>query len=309
MKNTINNQFNNLLQLIKSITNDLNKFTLNKSGNYKEANVKEIFLHIGFFNDNEINEIESIIGCKINNIAIFEQAFIHRSFLNVLEKVAKNKQKNIFITENLKDIISKDWNIDFENLHLIKSNERLEFLGDSILGLLVAEFLFLENNQFLEGDLSINRSKFVNKDTLVSCCKELKLNKFIKINSSAKNSLNSGNESILSDLLEAIIAAIYLDSGINDAREFIRFKVLPFAINNFMNEKNYKSILMEHLQSIGKPHPIYKTMEAIGPDHLKEFKIGVFIEDEYICEGIGKSKKMAEQNGAKLALELLNVTI
>ena len=114
--------------------------------------------------------------------------------------------------------------------------------------------------------------------------------------------MDNGNLSILSDLLEATIAAIYLDSGLENARKFIIHKILPFAIENFMSEQNYKSSLLEYIQAIGKLPPTYETVEEKGPDHKKEFTVGVKVEQTIIAVGTGKSKKIAEQDAAKLAL-------
>ena len=310
MKNTINSKVNSLLLNVLGLNKNQNSNQINYQDivenlvdNNKKADYGELFPLIGFFTKEEIVNLEAIIDCKINNIAIFEQATIHRSFLSVIEKFAHKK----LIDENsnnesVANIFTYDWNITKENYKLIKSNERLEFLGDSVLELLTSEFLFFEYFQQLEGDLSKTRSKLVKKETLIACCQELKLDKYIKINYSAKNALDNGNLSILSDLLEATIAAIYLDSGMENARKFITSKILPFAIKNFMSEQNYKSSLLEFVQSNGKPAPTYETLEEKGPDHKKEFTVGVKIEDEMIAQGFGKSKKIAEQDAARLAL-------
>lgn len=306
MKSTINNKFNNLFQNVLGLKKNQEGLIVNFPGlkeDNSKANYGDLFPLIGFFSNEEIQNLEEIIGCKINNLAIFEQATIHRSFLNVIEKFAHTKviDENSN-NESVANIFTNNWNITKENYKLIKSNERLEFLGDSVLELLTSEFLFFEYFQQLEGDLSKTRSKLVKKETLIACCQELKLDKYIKINYSAKNALDNGNLSILSDLLEATIAAIYLDSGLENARNFIFYKVLPFGINNFMNEQNYKSSLLEYIQSIGKQPPTYETIEEKGPDHKKEFIVGVKIDDVLIAEGYGKSKKIAEQDAARLAL-------
>ena len=306
MKNTINNKFSNLFQNVLG----LNKNPNSELSNYKDlidkntkANYGDLFPLIGFFSSEEIENLEEIIGCKIYNLAIFEQATIHRSFLNVIEKFAHTKViDELSNNESVANIFTNDWNITKENYKLIKSNERLEFLGDSVLELLTSEFLFFEYFQQLEGDLSKTRSKLVKKETLIACCQELKLDQYIKINYSAKNALDNGNLSILSDLLEATIAAIYLDSGLENARKFIIHKILPFAIENFMSEQNYKSSLLEYIQAIGKLPPTYETVEEKGPDHKKEFTVGVKVEQTIIAVGTGKSKKIAEQDAAKLAL-------
>lgn len=302
MSNFLNDKINNLIQNLLSKKNSQNN---NIRINHNQANIEEQFPHVGLIDFNQKVELEKIVGYKINNIALFEQAIIHRSFLSVISKFAykKNIDPNTS-NESANTLYANDWNITPQNYKNIKSNERLEFLGDSVLELVTSEFLFIENVENLEGDLSKTRSKLVRKETLIACCQELKLDEFIKLNHSARNSLNNGNHSILSDLLEATIAAIYLDAGLDQARDFIITKILPFAIKNFIDEKNYKSLLMEYVQAKGKNPPIYETINEAGPDHQKEFKVGVYVDDKLIAEGNGKSKKIAEQDAAKNAFQI-----
>lgn len=242
----------------------------------KKSNFEKFFVEVGFFSNEQKKSIEEKIGLKINNFAFFEQALTHRSYLQITDKK-------------------------------IYSNERLEFFGDSILGMVVAEHLFLEHD-VLEGDLTKMRSSIVNKQSLAYCAQKLKLDELLLLSFSAQKALQSGSNSILADTVEAIIGAIYLDSGLENARYFITKKFIPLLNDtDFEHEKNFKSKLLELIQSQGKDAPTYKVLFEEGPDHLKQFEVGVFSYDEMIGSGTGNNKKSAEQKAAKSALKQLNV--
>lgn len=184
------------------------------------------------------------------------------------------------------------------------SNERLEFLGDSILGMIVADYLFSLHTDIPEGELTKMRSWIVNKNTLSLCSRKIHLDDFLMLSHSAAKSLEQGSDSILADALEAIIAAIYLDSGIDSARKFILNTLIPLIMNkSIMVDTNYKSILLEKAQADGKDIPRYEVISEVGPDHDKEFTIAVYIGDELLGTGKGKNKKQAEQMAAFEALQ------
>jgi ribonuclease-3 len=146
----------------------------------------------------------------------------------------------------------------------------------------------------------------VNRYALAFCAKELELEKFIKISHGAEKNLKAGNDSIMSDAVEAIIAAIYLDSGYNVATDFIVKVLIPIIIKSTMLEdNNYKSKLLEIVQKDGKKAPLYNVLEEIGPPHQKEFVVGVLIDGVIKGTGKGKSKKEAEQKAALAALDYL----
>ena len=257
-----------LNRLISSIFSD--------DKNLKKSNFERFFVEVGFFSKEQKKSIEEKIGVKINNFAFFEQALTHRSYLQISE------QK-------------------------IYSNERLEFFGDSILGMIVAEYLFLEHD-VLEGDLTKMRSSIVNKQSLAYCAEKLGLDKFILLSFSAQKALQNGSNSLLADCVEAIIGAIYLDSGLENARYFITKKFIPLLNDNeFEYEKNFKSKLLELIQSQGKEAPTYKVLSEEGPDHMKKFEVGVYSENDLIGSGIGKNKKSAKQKAAKSALKQLKI--
>jgi ribonuclease-3 len=222
--------------------------------------------------------LEDHLEIPIKNFKFFEEALIHRSYLHLLPKGEYN------------------------------SNERLEFLGDAVLGLVVTDYLFHKYPNLLEGDLTKIRSWLVNKHSLSFVARNLELDKLILVSFSTAKTLERAGESILSDALEAIIAAIYLDSGLNVAKKFIVDKLIPMLQEaNVLQDKNFKSILMEKVQAEGKMAPTYEVLEESGPPHDKTFLVGVYVDDVLLATGSGKSKKEAEQNAAKNALEnLLN---
>lgn len=242
----------------------------------KESNFGKYFSEVGFFDIKQKQSIAGSLNVQIKNFAFFEQALTHRSYLQV---------------------------VDDE----IYSNERLEFFGDSILGMIIAEFLFLEHD-VLEGDLTKMRSSFVNKKSLAYCAKSLGIKDFILVSYSAEKAIDSGSNSILADAMEAIIAAIYLDSGLATTRDFILNKMVPLLTDaSYKFEKNYKSQLLEHVQASGKDAPLYNVTNEYGPDHNKTFEVAVYIADKSVGTGKGKNKKSAEQDAAKNALKNLKI--
>jgi len=229
---------------------------------------------VGYLNSERKGELEDILNIQIKSSEIFEQALLHRSYLQVI-----NDEK-------------------------VLSNERLEFLGDSVLGMVVADYLFSLHSHVPEGELTKMRSWLVNESSLTLCAKKLGLEKFIMMSYSAEKSVEQGCNSILADTVEAIIAAIYLDSGLDSARNFILNSMLPIQMNNsVMQDNNYKSMLLEGVQAQGKESPRYMVLEEKGPDHDKTFTVGVYIDNELVASGIGKNKKQAEQSAAKQAVE------
>jgi len=242
-----------------------------------ENDEKAEFHFFGFLTQEKKEMLEKSIEIPIKKIKYFEQALIHRSYLQVCPE---------------------------ENM---SSNERMEFLGDSVLSLAVTDYLFSNYPELSEGELTVLRVKFVSKRALLEAANVLNLKDFILLSHSAEKALKNGNDSLLADAVEAIIAAIYLDSGLDVARNFIINKLVPAITKSFnSNNANFKSILLEKAQFIFHIFPIYKVIEENGPAHDKEFVIGVYINDELYGTGKGHNKKEAEQIAAQQALEKLN---
>jgi len=227
-----------------------------------------------FFREERKKQIQEKLGISIKNQNYFDEALIHRSYLHLLPK------------------------------GLYQSNERLEFLGDSVLGFIVTEYLFHKYPNLPEGELTKIRSWLVNKHSLSVVAKKLEIDKLLLISFSTAKTLDRSGETILSDALEAIIAAIYLDSGYNAVKKFVTQTLIPLLKEeDVLQDKNYKSILMETVQAEGKSAPTYEVLEEEGPPHDKTFRVGVYVDNILLATGTGRSKKEAEQNAAKNALE------
>lgn len=185
-------------------------------------------------------------------------------------------------------------------------NERLEFLGDSVLSLIVTTYLFKEYNKSLEGELSKIRSFTVSEKPLSRYASEINLGSYLFLGHGEDNESARRRPSLTSDAFEALIAAIYLDSGIEEAAKF----VLPFAIKNIETlekEKltvDYKSLLQQIVQQEAGEILEYELLEERGPAHDKEFFVAAKLNNNVIGKGQGKSKRAAEQSAAKEALEL-----
>lgn len=210
------------------------------------------------------------------NKKLFEHAFIHRSYLN-------------------------------ETKERLESNERLEFLGDSILSFIMSEYLYTTYPDFNEGILTNLRSLLVNTKTLALAAKELDLGKYLKLSKGEEESKGRENETLLANSFEAIIGALYMDQGIGAVRKFLEKTLFPLAQGYVKSQqfKDPKSILQETVQATKKRSPLYRVLTEEGPPHAKIFTMGVFVGDELMGQGIGKSKQEAEEAAAKAALARL----
>ena len=190
----------------------------------------------------------------------------------------------------------------------IPSNERLEFLGDSVLGLVIAEQLFHDNPHLPEGDLTKRKAMLVNETALTGVAIDIGLNQVILM--SDEEVSNGGRErpSIIADTFEAVIAAIFLDGGLDAARRFIASTLYARReeIMNDASQHNYKGELLEKVQGAGDGLPQYNVILESGPDHDKTFHVVVTISDIRCGDGTGSSKKEAEQKAARMALEYLS---
>jgi len=199
----------------------------------------------------------------------------------------------------------------FLDLHpeFIKSNERLEFLGDSVLSMVVGKYLFENYPDEEEGFLTKSRSSLVNRERLAEAAEEFGLQNIILYNQRYLKDSVEGLQTILADALEAIIGAIYLDQGLERAEQFIITQLIkPLEDDDsFLVDTNYKGQLLEFTHARKIPNPRYIVKREEGPPHNKEFTIEVFIADKLMGVGFGKNKKSAEQEASMNALQKLKV--
>ncbi|MBE0572999.1 MAG: ribonuclease III [Ignavibacteriaceae bacterium] len=237
----------------------------------KEFTSKEIQTS---FPQETFNKLEKIIGASILDKNIYVEALIHRSYLE-------------------------------ENDQFTLSNERLEFLGDSVLNLIIGEYLFNKFPNEEEGFLTKVRAKLVNRNALSLVAENMNLGELLIISSSVPKSITHNSKSMLSDALEALIGAIYLDKGIETCKIFIQRKIIEPALKNgeHLIDENYKSQLLEYAQANKFSIPVYQIISEEGPHHDKTFIAEVIIGEKVLGEGKGKSKKEAEQNAAQVALK------
>ena len=220
--------------------------------------------------------LEKKLNLKFKDKDLLIQAFCHRSYLNE--------------------------NPDFYLFH----NERLEFLGDAVLEVVVTEYLYKKYPEKSEGELTNWRAALVNAKMLAEVAKNSGLNDFLLLSRGEKKELGKARQYILANTFEALVGAMYLDQGIDSCQKFIEknlIKELPRIIEKGLF-RDAKSHFQEEAQERSGITPIYKTLEERGPDHAKHFIIGVFLDKELIARGEGFSKQEAELDAAKNALEI-----
>lgn len=189
------------------------------------------------------------------------------------------------------------------------SNERLEFLGDAVLELVVNEFLYRAYPDRPEGDLTKMKSLLVSRNVLAQEAKRFDLGRYVFLSEAERLSGGSERASILADAFEAVVGAIYLDGGLGTARVFLDRYILSRSgsILRDVSLLNYKSLLQEAIQDEHKTYPRYHTASEDGPDHSKEFTVEVRVRGEVLGVGKGSNKKAAEQAAAQQALEALGI--
>lgn len=185
-------------------------------------------------------------------------------------------------------------------------NERLEFLGDSVLGFITAEYLFANHRDFPEGELTKLRAYAVCEKSLFSYAEEIGLGNYLKLGKGEERTGGRTRPSVLSDAFEAVIAAIYLDGGMDEAKKFVLRFVVPY-VEAKPTFKDYKTMLQEVVQKNQGETLEYVLVSETGPDHDKSFTVEVHLNSNVIGRGVGGSKKKAEQNAAKEALELMGI--
>ena len=221
-----------------------------------------------------LNKLEKRINYKFKNIALLEEALTHSSF----------KKNNLKIKK--------------------KNYERLEFLGDRVLGLVISEYVYETFFTAQEGVLDSYFQKFANQDNLFKYADKINLSSFIK---TQKGDNLENNKSILSDVVEAIIGAIYIDTGLSNCKNFIINNIVDIDIINFKSLKHPKSILQEYCLDKYKTLPKYNILNKSGSEHQPIYEVSVYIENHDAVSATGVNLKKAEEAAAKKLLKILNV--
>ncbi|MDV6234579.1 ribonuclease III [Leptospira ellisii] len=217
-----------------------------------------------------LKKLSKKIGIQFSDFEFYHIAFVHSSYKNETPEIAED-------------------------------NERLEFLGDSVLGLVAARYLFKKHPLASEGELSRIKSRIVSTPILNSISEKLSLSEFLLLGKGESKSQGKGRRKLSANLFESLIGAIYLDLGFETVEKFILKHLIEFAENPEKVEsvRDYKTQLQEYSQKHFKVLPVYRMKGESGPDHAKVFRVSVKIRDEWEALGSGVSKKAAEQNAAK----------
>lgn len=189
----------------------------------------------------------------------------------------------------------------------IESNERLEFLGDSILSFVISQYLYRTFPSFDEGMLTNLRSLLVNTKSLAIVAKELSFGENLRLSKGEEESKGRQNQSLLADCFEAYIGALFIDQGIEAVTQFLYDTLIPKiqAIIEKKSLKDPKSLLQEYVQARKQPSPVYTVLSEVGPAHERTFTVGVFVGTNLLGKGEGKSKQAAEEQAATYGLEKL----
>ncbi|MBI2405667.1 ribonuclease III [Candidatus Microgenomates bacterium] len=224
---------------------------------------------------NKRNEktVEKKLGIIFKNPKLLHTALVHRSYLNESQEP--------------------------------QSNERFEFLGDAVLEFVVSANLTVSFPDLQEGELTALRARLVNTESLASVATKLNLGDVLYLSRGEERGGGRKNTALLADTFEAIMGALFLDQGIEACEKVVAHLILPSAQQELAHLKDPKSLLQELVQAQGKRAPFYKVIHEEGPDHAKMFTIAVLVENQEIAKGAGKSKKEAEEEAAKAALERL----
>ena len=222
-----------------------------------------------------IKDLEAAIGYRFKNISLLQNALAHSSYAN------------------------ERWHDS------LKSNERLEFLGDSILGMVTAEYLYRNFPDRPEGDLTRMRADMVCERALAVVADRIDLGRHLLLGNGEETGGGRHRDSILADAVESVIAACFLDGGMEPARQFINTFVLTEVPVKKLRNADYKTALQELVQQKKNQVLSYTMVGESGPDHDKQFRVEVSLNGQVVGEGIGSSKKRAEQAAAKAAMEAL----
>ena len=230
------------------------------------------------FNKSKILEFEKSLDLDFKNKFLVQRALTHKSYPN------ENRRLNL------------------------KDNERLEFLGDSVLSLSVSTYIFNKFSDFPEGELAKMRAVIVSAPILAEVAKRIELGQYLFLGKGEEMTGGRERDSILADTMEAIFGALYLDQGFTAAADFIlhllKVDIINVAEGNHIQD--YKTMLQEVIQENGNLRPEYEVIDEEGPDHNKTFIVAVKLKEDSLGSGQGSSKKEAEQEAAKVALDKLN---
>lgn len=234
--------------------------------------------------------LEERLGYKFSNRELLERALTHSSAMPELRGAG---------TDSASDSSSPS------------DNERLEFLGDAVLELLVSECLLDAFPEWSEGQLSKSRARIVNASSLEAAARRLRLGEHLRLGRGEEKTGGREKQTLLADAFEAVVAAVYLDAGLKVAREMLQRILLEQALEELgerIAESDRKSALQEFLQGRGQPPAEYRLAGESGPDHQKVFQIEVWVNGECLAKGEGNTKKEAEQQAAQIALAQLEQT-
>lgn len=208
---------------------------------------------------------------------LYDRVFTHRSFLN-------------------------------ESTDALESNERLEFLGDSILSFIVSSYIFEHYPHLKEGELTSLRSVLTNTQTLYKFAASLDLGKQLQVSRGEESTGGRTNKTILANTFEALLGGIFIDLGLEAATKFVTDVIIANMDEVVSDQglKDAKSMLQERTQEVNKMSPVYKIVNEEGPDHAKIYTAGVFLNNKLLAEGSGHSKQEAEKNAATNALKVVN---
>jgi ribonuclease-3 len=242
----------------------------------------------------DLKELEAALDHEFSNSELLVCALTHRSLAHQLAQADQSKQA------------------------VPVDNERLEFLGDAVLGLVVAEALFVLHPEWQEGELTRVRSRLVSRQHMAQVAEEIGLGKHLRLSRGEERSGLRRKNTVLSNTMEAVMGALFLDGGLNPVRAFVRRQVMGQAAEQLALELrsgatlgNYKSALQERMQAARAGAPVYRVKIESGPDHRKRFLVEVRLESENagpgkpLARGMGRTKKLAEQDAARRALDRL----
>lgn len=227
-----------------------------------------------------LNLLQDIINIRFSDQELLKNALVHRSY--------HNENKNF----------------------QLPSNEKLEFLGDSVLSLITSEHLYKQYPKYQEGDYTDMKAAIVNTQSLYEASKKLELGKYLYLSKGEQENNGRDNMSILADAFEALLGAIYLEHGFDVSYTFVKDHLFHETLDNIIKNKLYlpaKNLLQEFYQEKFKKLPEYKIIDETGPEHDKIYQTGIYDGSKLLATGTGKSKKQAEESAAREALQKLGI--